>query len=101
MSTCKPEVTIVQTPQSDAPWRRELARTAPLSPDARPAGGSGWTSFDGPASCATSEPQHLSPLVRGHVARSGTHLGHVLRHGPTGLRRRIEGAALTFAPEDG
>jgi len=69
--------------------------------------GTGWPSFDRPLEeTAVSEHADRSLFVQRtevRCARCEAHLGHVFADGPhatTGLRYCINGAALSFKPED-
>ncbi|CAO3427722.1 peptide-methionine (R)-S-oxide reductase MsrB [Azospirillum doebereinerae] len=67
--------------------------------------GSGWPSFWAPLpdAVATSTDYKLAyPRVEVHCARCEGHLGHVFEDGPqpTGLRFCMNGAAMTFVPEE-
>jgi peptide-methionine (R)-S-oxide reductase len=67
--------------------------------------GSGWPSFTAPREHAVGtsrDASHLMERTEVHCARCGGHLGHVFEDGPrpTGQRYCMNGAALTFEPEE-
>ena len=67
--------------------------------------GSGWPSFTAPRDHAVGtsrDARHLMERTEVHCARCGGHLGHVFDDGPrpTGQRYCVNGAALTFEPEE-
>ncbi|TCZ65585.1 peptide-methionine (R)-S-oxide reductase MsrB [Roseicella aquatilis] len=68
--------------------------------------GSGWPSFWQPLEGAvgtTTDRSFLMVRTEVHCAACGGHLGHVFPDGPppTGLRYCMNGAAMTFAPDQG
>jgi peptide-methionine (R)-S-oxide reductase len=65
----------------------------------------GWPSFDGAIEGATEtsvDDSHSMTRTEVHCARCGGHLGHVFPDGPTatGLRYCMNGAALSFKPDE-
>jgi len=76
-----------------------------FSSDTKFESGSGWPSFFRPIGDAVdtqSDRSWMMERTEVHCRRCGGHLGHVFKDGPapTGLRYCMNGAAMTFDPEE-